>query len=257
MIAQTWHPVKWIFFDLDDTLWNFSANSAISLRKLYEISPILRKLFKDIEEFIDIYHRYNSEMWQLYSQGKVNTKELKVERWRRTLATRQFEVLTAVCEELDRNYLEILAKGEEKFEGVDEMLGRLTKKYLLAILSNGFSKTQYQKLHYSGLEKYITRTIVSEELEINKPDTRLFEYAIRETGAAQPYLMVGDNAESDIYGALKAGWYAIWMNPESIPFPISEEKMKSEGIDTNKLWATVKDMKELENAIESFFEAHK
>ena len=167
--------MKWIFFDLDDTLWNFSANSAVSLKKLYDISPILKKLFKDINEFIDIYHKNNSLMWDYYAKGNVTTKELKVERWRRTLATRQFEVLTAVCEELDRNYLEILAQGEEKFEGVEEMLQRLTKKYLIAILSNGFIKTQYQKLHYSGLEKYVTRTIVSEEIGINKPDKRLFD----------------------------------------------------------------------------------
>lgn len=245
--------MKWIFFDLDDTLWNFSANSAVSLKKLYDISPILKKLFKDINEFIDIYHKNNSLMWDYYAKGNVTTKELKVERWRRTLATRQFEVLTAVCEELDRNYLEILAQGEEKFEGVEEMLQRLTKKYLIAILSNGFIKTQYQKLHYSGLEKYVTRTIVSEEIGINKPNPKIFEYAVQETGVSNPYLMVGDNGETDIYGAMKSGWHTIWYNPEGKEFPISSMEMEQEGVDSSLLFAIVKDMDELEAAIEQFF----
>ena len=253
MSKNLWKPISWIFFDLDDTLWNFTVNSSSSLKVLYEISPILKKLFKSEEEFTEIYHINNSLMWDYYSKGKVTTKELKVERWRRTLATRQFEVLTAICEELDRNYLEILAKGKAKFLGVEEMLQRLTKKYLIAVISNGFQKTQYQKLHYSGLEKYVARTIVSEEIEINKPNAKIFEYAISETGASKPYLMVGDNGETDIYGAMKAGWHAIWYNPSKKPFPLSKEEIITQGVDPNLLVAEVKDMVELEKEINRFF----
>ena len=245
--------INWIFFDLDDTIWNFTANSEVSLRKLYEISPILKKLFKSIDEFVEIYHKNNLLMWDMYSKGMVTTKELKVERWRRTLATRQFEVLTAVCEELDFNYLEILAQGKEMFPGVIEMLERLTKKYLLAILSNGFSKTQYQKLHYSGLEKYVTRTIVSEEIEVNKPNSKIFDYAIAETGAQKPYLMVGDNGETDILGAMKAGWHAIWFNLKGKTFPFSETEIISQGVDPKLLFAEVKNMTQLEREIENLF----
>lgn len=246
--------IPWLFFDLDDTLWNFSGNSEVSLRKLYETSPILKKLFKDIEEFIKIYHTNNSLMWDYYAQGKVTTKELKIERWRRTLATRQFEVLTAVCEELDRNYLDILARGQEKLAGVDEMLERLTKKSLVAVLSNGFSATQYQKLFHSGLWKYVTRTIVSEEIGINKPNPKIFEYAISETGAREPYLMIGDNPLTDVYGALEAGWYAIWFNPSKKAFPKSDEEMKNDGIDPKRLIGIVSGIDELEAVIEQFFQ---
>lgn len=241
--------IPWIFFDLDDTIWDFAGNSEVGLRKLYEISPILRKLFKSVDEFIDIYHHHNALMWDYYSQGKVSTKELKVERWRRTLAKRQFEVLTAVCEELDRTYLDILAKGDRKIEGMEEMLGRLTKKSLIAVLSNGFSNTQYKKLGNSGLWKYVTRTIVSEEIGINKPDRRLFEYAVEETGATPPFLMVGDHGSTDIYGAMKAGWKAIWYNPGGKPFPVSEEEMKRDGVDPNLLVGNVRTVKELERKI--------
>ena len=238
--------MKWLFFDLDDTLWNFTANSSIALKKLYEISPILKKLFKSLDEFVEIYHRNNARMWDLYSRGMVTTKELKVERWRSTLATKQFEVLTAVCEELDKNYLDILAQQTEQIPGVIEMLERLTKKYLIAVLSNGFSATQYKKLHYSGLDRFVTRTIVSEEIEINKPNPRIFEYAINETGATPPYIMVGDNAYSDIYGAMKAGWNAIWYNPTGKEFPYTKEDLEKEGIDPSLLLADVRDIEGLE-----------
>lgn len=246
---EKWHPVKWIFFDLDDTIWNFSANSAISLRKLYAISPSLRKLFKTVEEFIDIYHKNNALMWDLYSQGKVTTAELKLERWRRTLATRQFEVLTAVCEELERTYLDILAEQQEMIPGVKETLEKLSKEYMLAVLSNGFTKTQYKKLEFSGLGKYITRTVVSEEIGVNKPDRRIFDYAIAETGATEPYLMVGDHPETDVLGAMRAGWYAIWFNPAGKPFPFNDEEIRARGADPKHLVGVVTDMDSLLNLV--------
>lgn len=256
MSKKLWKPVKWIFFDLDDTIWDFSGNSHDSLIKLYEISPILRKLFPSIDEFIKIYHSNNSLMWDLYAKGEVTTKQLKVERWRRTLATRQFEVLTAVCEELDTNYLEILAKGKRMLPGIKEVMGNLSDKFMLAVLSNGFSKTQYQKLYYSGLDRFITRTIVSEEIGINKPDSRLFSYAINETGARPPFLMVGDNAENDILGAMSAGWYAIWMNKTGNPFPFSNEDILNKGINPELLIAQVETAKEMETAILDFMRSY-
>ena len=248
--------IPWIFFDLDDTVWNFSANSAKTLIKLYAISPILRKLFKTVEEFVELYHKNNALMWDLYSKGQVSTKELKIERWRRTLATKQFEVLTAVCEELDTTYLDILAEGTEMIPGVKEMMERLTKFCLIGILSNGFSKTQYKKLHFSGLEKYVTRTIVSEELGINKPDRRIFEYAIRETGARKPYLMVGDHGESDVFGAMRAGWNAIWYNPSAKPFPFSKDELIDQGIDPSLFVGDVRNIEEMEKKIMEFFHNH-
>lgn len=254
MENNAWKPVPWIFFDLDDTIWNFSANSLLSLEKLYQISPILRKLFPDKKDFFDIYHANNYLMWDLYSKGEVTTSQLKLERWRRTLASRQFEVLTAVCEELERNYLDILAKEKEVFPGMSEMLARLSKRFMLAILSNGFTKTQYMKLHYSGLEKYITRTIVSEEIGINKPSPELFNYAVAETGALPPLLMVGDHPETDVIGAMKSGWYAILCNFHGKSTNITPEELVSTGIDPNLYIGEAKTVAELENLIEEFFE---
>lgn len=254
MSNSVWTPIPWIFFDLDDTIWNFSANSSASLHTLYEISPILRKLFKSVEEFIDIYHKNNSLMWDLYSKGQVSTNQLKIERWRRTLATRQFEVLTAVCEELDTNYLDILAQGKEYIPGMPDLLERLSKDYMIAVLSNGFLKTQYKKLRFSGLDRYVTRTVVSEEIGINKPNKALFDYAVSETGAKPPFLMVGDHPDTDILGAMNAGWHAIWFNPSQRPFPYSENELKERGINPELYLGSVKDTRELEKAIYIFLD---
>ena len=246
--------IPWIFFDLDDTLWNFSSNSAIALRKLYEISPILRKLFKNLEEFVAIYHAHNGMLWPMYGRGEITAKELKVERWRRTLATRQFEVLTAVCEELERNYLDILTTATELMPGAVSLLMSLRKSSMIGILSNGFLYTQYKKLYNSGLDRFVNRMILSDEIGINKPDSRIFDYAVAETGASFPLLMVGDNAETDILGAMRAGWNAIWINPAGNPFPFSDLFLEKEGINPGLLIGSVTSLDEACPLIGNFIE---
>lgn len=244
--------IPWIFFDLDDTIWNFSENSTTALNQLYEISPILRKLFKDIHEFIEIYHQHNARMWELYANGEVSTAELKTERWRRTLATRQFEVLTAVCEELDRNYLDILARCKASIKGAQELLANLQKKALIGVISNGFFNTQYKKLNNSGLNRYITRMIVSQEIEVNKPDKRIFEYAVAETGASGPWLYVGDHPATDIMGALRAGWHAIWVNKADHKFKIDGGRLEEEGINPELFLGVAGSLEEARPLIEKF-----
>ena len=251
-LSYTTSRLPWLFFDLDDTIWNFTKNSEASLTKIYEISPILRKLFKQPQEFFDIYHHNNFILWDLYSRGEVSTKDLKNERWRRTLATKQFEVLTAICEELERNYLDILAKSTIETEGVVTLLSGLQKKAMLAVISNGFSQTQYKKLHYSGLERFITRVIVSEEIGINKPNKAIFDYAVSETGALPPFIYVGDHPTTDILGAMKAGWYACWVNLKQSEFPLSEAEMLKEGINPDLFLGESPSLSQTLPAIENF-----
>ena len=252
MTKFTTPRIPWIFFDLDDTIWNFSENSTLALHRLYEFSPHLRKLFADVEEFIKIYHIHNSALWLSYSRGEVSTHELKTERWRRTLATKQFEVLTAVCEELDTVYLDILAKSKKEMVGAKKLLEKLTKFAIVGVISNGFSATQYKKLFFSGLNRYITRVIVSEELGINKPNHRIFDYAVAETGATKPFIYIGDNRETDVFGALRAGWYAIWMNTRNEENHIASNELIENNIDPSLYLGEITKIKDCLPLIENF-----
>ena len=248
--------IPWVFFDLDDTIWNFRVNSDIALRKVYQNSPILRKFFNDPQQFIDIYHEHNSRLWLMYGNGEVSAKELKLERWRRTLATCQFEVLTAVCEELENNYLDILVQCTEEVKSVKKILDEISKYALIGVLSNGFLHTQYQKIKYSGLNRYITRLVVSDEIGINKPDKRLFDYAVDETGATPPFLMVGDNTHTDIIGAMNAGWFAIRINNSGKDDPLSLETLNKNGVDSKLLLADVVSLEEALPIIRQFIINH-
>ena len=211
---------KWIFFDLDDTLFDFSAASLISLRRLWEENLTLRSRFDSPEAFIDEYHIHNKRMWELHESGKITADFLKGERFRLTLSpeSNDDETRKAMRSFNDR-YLWLLGECKTPVDGAMEILEELSKKCLIGVLTNGFTEVQYRKLHSTGLDRYIQRMVISDEIGIQKPDPRIFRYAEQETGATpETTIMIGDNPENDIQGALNAGWQAIYFDRKSKPF---------------------------------------
>ncbi|MDE6695695.1 MAG: YjjG family noncanonical pyrimidine nucleotidase [Muribaculaceae bacterium] len=203
---------KWIFFDLDDTLFDFSSASLISLRKLWNETPEIRSKFDDVESWISEYHIHNKHMWDLHERGEISADFLKAERFRLTLMPhRKDEAAIKFSRALNDRYLWLLGECDSTCKGAKELLETLSKKYLIGVLTNGFTEVQYRKLRTTGLDRYIQRMVISDEIGIQKPDARLFRYAESETGAkAESTIMIGDNPQNDIMGAIDAGWNAIY-----------------------------------------------
>ena len=238
---------RWIFFDLDDTIWDFSSNSLKSLRFIFETTPEVQQAFPSLDAFLDEYHIHNAKMWEDFAAGLVTSDFIKTERWRLTLWPESDPDNTpARCSEINDAYLSKLASLPYPMPGALELLGKLQKKYMIGALSNGFPDTQYKKLFNSGLSRYVARIIVSGECGYQKPDRRIFDYAVAETGAHGVPVLVGDNAKTDILGALKAGWYAVWFTRDGADFPYSKDFMIENGIDPTLFLGTARSMAEVE-----------
>lgn len=205
---------KWIFFDLDDTLFDFTSASLISLMRLWDETPEIRQKFKNPEIFLDGYHANNRRMWELHESGKITADFLKVERFRLTLdPERTDEDFCKFSRQLNDRYLWHLGGCNAPVEGAMELLKELSQKCLIGVLTNGFNEAQYRKLQSTGLNRFIQRMVISDEIGIQKPDFRLFRYAEQATGAdPDQTIMIGDNPDNDIQGALNAGWNAIFFD---------------------------------------------
>ena len=84
--------------------------------------------------------------------------------------------------------------------------------------SNGFHEVQYKKLDACGLKDYFDTIILSEDAGVNKPSKAYFDYALKVSGAnRKTTLMIGDNLQSDILGALNADLDAMLFNRWQVP----------------------------------------
>lgn len=211
---------KWIFFDLDDTLFDFSEASLISLRRLWDEEPIISNRFGKADEFLEEYHIHNSRMWELHESGLITADFLKGERFRLTVAPERTDTdIRTLSRRLNDRYLTLLGECDAVCEGAHTLLASLSRRFLIGVLTNGFTEVQYRKLRTTGLDRYIQRVVISDEIGIQKPDARLFRYAERETGASpESAVMIGDNPKNDIQGALDAGWRAIYFDRKGKAF---------------------------------------
>ncbi|MEG0253710.1 MAG: HAD-IA family hydrolase, partial [Muribaculaceae bacterium] len=94
-----------------------------------------------------------------------------------------------------------------------ELLQHLTKHFKVHILSNGFKGIQAKKLHSGGIDKYIDKIVLSDEVGYTKPLKEIFDVALKMVEAdATTTVMIGDNYDADICGAHNAGWKTIFFN---------------------------------------------
>lgn len=202
-----------LWFDLDDTLWDMSGNSVLCLRELYE-SQRLDRWFESHEQWDDVYHKINRELWEQYGRGDITREYLRSERFARPLRIGGVPAADAelMATTFDKLYLESLGKKTALIDGARELLDYLSAGgYRLGIVSNGFREVQYNKLRSSDIDRYFDLVVLSDDAGINKPDRRFFEYAMDRANSRDLHnIIIGDNLTADIQGAIAAGWDAIW-----------------------------------------------
>ncbi|MFF8939210.1 HAD family hydrolase [Streptomyces paradoxus] len=105
-----------------------------------------------------------------------------------------------------------------------EGLARLrAAAWTIGIITNGESDIQRAKLAGTGLATLVDGVAASGDLEIRKPDQRLFELGAVRCGAslADGGWMVGDDPTGDIGGGHQAGLRTIWLRgrpwPDGLP----------------------------------------
>ncbi|HEX4876308.1 MAG TPA: YjjG family noncanonical pyrimidine nucleotidase [Chitinophagaceae bacterium] len=204
---------RYLFFDLDHTLWDFEANSRQTLDELYHSLHLAEKGVHDFELFHKNYLVHNDKLWDRYRNGYIKVDEL---RWKRMwLTLLDFKIADEpLAREMGVRFLDLLPTRKLLFPYTIEILDYLTaKNYELHLITNGFEKTQYSKLRHSGLDKYFRHVITSEGSNSLKPHKEIFDFAFQKTGAApEQSIMIGDTMDVDILGAMNAGIDQVHVN---------------------------------------------
>ena len=137
--------------------------------------------------------------------------EYRSEAWRRALAGHGVDD-AALAAELGVRYGVERRALHETFPDAGPALDALAG-YPLALVTNGASCLQREKLAASGLADRFDIVVAGGDVGAAKPDPAIFRRALDALGAAPAdAIMVGNSLEHDIEGAVALGMRAVWVD---------------------------------------------
>lgn len=100
-------------------------------------------------------------------------------------------------------------------ETIDALIYLKSQGYRLAVISNGITIKQWEKLVRLNIYSFFDEVITSEEVGKKKPDKLIYDVALRKMkGDPEKSIMVGNKFKEDALGAVNAGMSAILVNSD-------------------------------------------
>jgi putative hydrolase of the HAD superfamily len=208
-------PVQALFLDLDGTLLDggrFQESIVRTCESIAASQPGLDAA-RLVEANSKVWPSYWLEVEDKWTLGTLDGTSVRLEAWRRTLRT-------CGCndESLSRLALQTHGKLELKahrlFDDVREFFASVRRDRVpLALVTNGASDTQRDKLRVLGIECRFDAVVISGEVGIAKPDASAFGLALDKLAVERENVWhVGDSLTTDVAGAKAAGLTSVWLN---------------------------------------------
>lgn len=192
---------KVLLFDLDGTLVDREATMAAFLRRQWGEVPGLAVAGLSREAFVSAVLRYQD--------GGYADKATGYEEALNALGVGGSEISKLVPElvvHLDRFY------GDPAllFPGVLSMLKDLSRRFRLALITNGNTACQQRKIDSSGIGPFFDVVTISQQVGLKKPASGIFHHCFDALGVKpEEVVMVGDHPDNDITGARKLGCMTV------------------------------------------------
>ncbi|HAG43502.1 MAG TPA: noncanonical pyrimidine nucleotidase, YjjG family [Clostridium sp.] len=200
-----------IIFDADDTLFDFRKSE----RDAFKNAMVEFNIEYDENYHLKIYSDINTAIWKEFEDGLITQKELKVERFKRLS-----DKLNIDFDEVKfaKSYMKHLSFASFLYDNSMDLIESLHKNYRLSIITNGLTEVQDNRIRKSAIAKYFENIVISEEVQVSKPDPKIFELTLNNMKYTDKskILMVGDSLTSDIQGGINFGIDTCWFNPDKI-----------------------------------------
>lgn len=195
---------KILLVDIDNTILDFNKTEE------YALEPILDMYNLNTPENKILYSKINLAHWKRLEKKEITRDECITLRWREFFANFGIEVDGAL---INQGYFKRLREGAFWMPEALEFLEEASKKYKIYAVTNGVADVQYNRIKKIGLDKYLEKVFISEEIGYTKPDKAFFEYVLKETEASKnDVIVLGDSLSSDIQGAINSGLDYVWFD---------------------------------------------
>ncbi len=202
------NQIKAIFFDGDDTLWDFRSAMwtalEMTLAELRRMVANEAAAALSVQRMVDIREVVADEL----GEGQTPVETIRREALARTLAEVGHRSEDG-AQRLFQVYNEARFDCTRPYEGVPDVLRSLKSGYLLGLVSNG--NTQPERVGLGGIFSFV---LLAQECGFAKPDRRIFDLALAECDCGPEQVVhVGDSLQSDVLGANGMGIRSVWLNP--------------------------------------------
>lgn len=193
-----------ILLDADNTLFDYHKAEKTALALLLTELGIYKPDEMEFEPFLSIYKTINSLVWTLFEKGSITAQQLKTERFK--MLGIHLEIMWDENQASDV-YLKHLSEMDFLLPHALSVCQWLSKRYKLAILTNGLSAVQKRRYEKSPLKDLIPHIVISEDTGYRKPMPEIFDYTLSHWQGCkkESILMVGDGIGSDILGGMNYG----------------------------------------------------
>ena len=201
--------IKYVLFDVDDTLLDFGKAESAAIGKTFERIGI-----PVTEELIRRYSEINAQQWARFERGEISRERLLTERF--DILFSELGVHNIPSEMAQASYEYLLGIGHYFVDGAEALLEALKDKYELYIVSNGNASVQDRRLKSAGIIPYFSDIFISERVGFNKPSAEFFDACFERIPGFErdKAIIVGDRLTSDILGGINAGVKTCWFNPK-------------------------------------------
>jgi putative hydrolase of the HAD superfamily len=224
MTHAAFRGIEAVFFDVDDTLYDFEQSMRYAFEHLHAKFPDLFTEHK-VDQLSDAYWSYYRGVPE---ERKVHLINSDPELFRRTMWAGALTRL-GVRGELDALATQLVEEMQRErprhwrmamYEGAAELLRDLKPRVRLGVITNGPSLVQRPKLEALDYLAYFPeeRVFVSGEFGTRKPDARIFRAAAASAGVPPGRCaMVGDAREFDMPAKAIGFRTILFLGPRDAP----------------------------------------
>lgn len=208
-------PFHALSFDLDETLLDGSRLQESIVRACEIVAATHPRLdpARLVEANSEIWKRYWPEIEEKWTLGTLDGASVSLEAWHRTLRACGCSD-ESVARLASRIHSNLGREAHPLFDDVRELLTAVKQARVpIALVTNGASDTQRDKLRVLNMESWFDVVIIAGEVGVAKPDASAFGLALDKLAVETERVWhVGDSLTTDVAGAKAAGLAAVWLN---------------------------------------------
>ncbi len=207
--------IKAVFFDLDNTLYDYDSCHKKSLNACYKVFKTKVKGLTKLK-FVQAFNNAKKEIKnELVGTASSHNRVLYFQRMVEKLIG-TFEVNLIL--KLYSTYWNTLLKDMKMFSDAIKVFDFLTKnKIKIVIVTDLTAHIQMRKIKQLKITKYVDSVVTSEEVGMDKPNPEMFLLALNRVNLLpSDVIMVGDNEERDVEGANEVGMYTVLITKKKV-----------------------------------------